>query len=449
MYLIKNILLINEGASIISDVLIHNRKIADIAPNIPSDGHIVIDGSGKWLLPGIIDGQVHFRDPGFTEKGNLLSESRAAVAGGTTSFIDMPNTKPNTLTIDLLADKYRRAAYTSLANFGFLLGVNEDNLDAVLQMDTSRLLAITDDGLYFTKKGNLLADRPDLMAKLFSGCKAIVALHAEKEALISQNEAHARALFGDTVPFYMHPLIRSREACLEASKQAIDAALQNGGRLHLLHITTADECALFRNDIPLSEKQITAEVCVQNLWFSDQDYQQLGAKIKWNPAIKGLRDKDELLQALIDDRIDIITTDHAPHLYEQKDCPYFQSLSGAPMVQHALNIMLELHKQGKITLEKIVEKMCHNPARLYRIKNRGFIKKGYFADLVIVDPESRWTVAPSNLYYKCAWSPLEGTEFNTRVTHTFVNGHLVFDKGTIHEEHKGMALEKANQISIC
>lgn len=442
MYLLKNICVVNEGTTLVTDVLLRNGKIHEIAPDIPEADNKVIDGSGKWLLPGVIDGQVHFRDPGFIEKGDLLSESKAAVAGGTTSFIDMPNTRPNTLNIELLADKYRRAAYTSVANFGFLLGVNEENLDSILQMDTSRLLAITDDGLYFTKKGNLLADRPELMARLFAGCKTIIAIHAEKEELISRNEDYARTLFGERIPFHMHPLIRSREACLTASKQAMEMAIQHGGRLHLLHITTADECALFRNDIPLEEKQISSEVCVQNLWFSDQDYDRLGAKIKWNPAIKSEHDKEELLRALIDDRIDIITTDHAPHLLEQKNRPYFESLSGAPMVQHALNIMLELQVQGKISLTKIVEKMCHNPARLYRIKDRGFIRKDYFADLVIVDPQASWEVSPSNILYKCGWSPLEGTRFHTRITHSFVNGNLVYDGETVQESFKGMALEK-------
>lgn len=442
MCLLKNICVVNEGTTVVTDVLLRNGRIYEIAPDIPEADNKVIDGSGKWLLPGVIDAQVHFRDPGFTEKGDLLSESKAAVAGGTTSFIDMPNTRPNTLNIELLADKYRRAAYTSVANFGFLLGVNEENLDSILQMDTSRLLAISDDGLYFTQKGNLLADRPELMAKLFTGCKAIVALHAEKEELISRNEDYARTLFGERIPFPMHPLIRSREACLTASKQAIEMAIQHGGRLHLLHITTADECALFRNDIPLEEKQISSEVCVQNLWFSDQDYDRLGAKIKWNPAIKSEHDKEELLRALIDDRIDIITTDHAPHLLAQKNRPYFESLSGAPMVQHGLSIMLELHVQGKISLTKIAEKMCHNPARLYHIKDRGFIRKGYFADLVIVDPQASWEVSPSNILYKCGWSPLEGTRFHTRITHSFVNGNLVYDGETVQENFKGMALEK-------
>lgn len=442
MYLIKNISLINEGYIRVADVLIQNGKIDKISDRIESKEHTLIDGSGKWLLPGVIDCQVHFRDPGLTHKGDIHSESRAAVAGGTTSFIDMPNTSPNTLSLDLLAEKYRNAAYQSMANFGFLLGVNGQNIDEVAGMDTSKLLAITDDGLYFSGKGNLLADQPEMLARLFSECNAIIAIHAEKESIISRNEHYAKTLFGEDTPIRLHPIIRSREACFEASQQAIELALKHGGRLHILHLSTADECSLLRNDRALEKKQITAEVCVQHLWFSELDYRRLGAKIKWNPAIKSKSDGEALLQALKEDYIDIVTSDHAPHLVKEKKGGYFEALSGAPMVQHSLNIMLELHKRGAISLTKIVEKMCHNPAKLYGIKDRGYLKEGCFADMAIVDPESEWSVNKLNIFYKCGWSPLEGTRFSTRVTHTFVNGNLAYHDGNFDDRVRGMALAK-------
>jgi dihydroorotase len=301
-------------------------------------------------------------------------------------------------------------------------------------------LAVSDDGLYFTKKGNLLADNPATLEKLFAHCHSIIAIHSEKEQLIEANEALYREKWGEDVPAWCHPLIRSEQACYEATERAIRLANEYGARLHILHLTTEAETHLFRNDIPLQQKKITTEVSVHHLWFSDKDYERLGMLIKWNPAIKTQKDKDGLLQALIDDRIDLVTTDHAPHTLEEKQQPYFQSMSGAPMVQHSLNVMLEFYKQGKISLEKIVEKMCHNPAILYHIEKRGFIREGYYADLVLVDMDAPWTVSKENILYKCGWSPLEGTLFNTQVTHTLVNGHLVYKQGEFDEEQKGMAL---------
>lgn len=438
--LIKNASIVNQGRITQSDVLIREERIEKIGPLKDVSADIVIDGTGKYLFPGIIDGQVHFRDPGLTHKADLHTESKAAVAGGVTSFIDMPNTLPNVLSIEILEEKYRIAAEKSLANFGFFLGVNDDNLDEVLALDTTGLLAVSDDGLYFTKKGNLLADNPQTLEKLFARCPALIAIHAEKEKIVEQNEEQYREKYGEDVPIECHPLIRSVDACYQASKQAIELANKHQARLHILHLTTAAETELFRNDIPLSEKKITTEVTVQHLWFCDKDYARLGTRIKWNPAIKTEKDKEGLLKALLDDRIDIITTDHAPHAWSEKDKPYFQSMSGAPMVQHALNIMLEFYQQGKITLEKIAEKMCHNPAILYRIENRGFIREGYYADLVLVDLDRHWQVAPENILYKCGWSPLEGTTFHSQVTHTIVNGHLVYDQGTFNETIKGKAL---------
>lgn len=440
--LIKNISIVNEGRIIISDLLIENGIIKKIGSINPDNHTKIIDGAGKYLFPGVIDGQVHFRDPGLTHKGNLYSESKAAVAGGVTSFIDMPNTVPNVLTLEILNEKYKIAAEKSLANFGFFLGVNGDNLDEVVQTDTSKLLGVSDDGLYFTKKGNLLADNPETMEKLFANCKSIIAIHAEKEQIIEENEKIYREKYGEDVPVEYHPIIRSEKACYEASKRAIELANKHGARLHILHLTTEAETHLFRNDIPLQEKNITTEVSVHHLWFSDKDYQEKGTLIKWNPAIKTEKDKKGLLKALLDDRIDIITTDHAPHTMEEKQKPYFQSMSGAPMVQHALNIMLEFYKQGEISLEKIAEKMCHSPAILYNIEKRGFIREGYWADLAIVDLNAEWTVSKENILYKCGWSPIEGTTFHTKITQTFINGHLAYNKGVFDEENKGMPLKK-------
>ncbi|MDP5158404.1 MAG: dihydroorotase [Flaviramulus sp.] len=438
--LIKSSTIVNEGKSFVADVLLIDGLINQIA-NIDSKPHyIVINGAGKHLFPGIIDGQVHFRDPGLTHKGDLYTESKAAVSGGVTSFIDMPNTVPNILTVESLREKNEIASQKSLANYSFFLGVNGDNIDDVIKLDTSQFIGVSDDGLYFTKKGNLLADSPEKMEKLFANCKSIIAIHSEKEENIEANENDFKEKYGENIPAKFHPIIRSAEGCYEATKRAITLAQKHNARLHILHLTTEAETHLFQNDIPLQEKKITTEVSVQHLWFSDKDYDQLGMLIKWNPAIKTEQDKQGLLQALLDDRIDIITTDHAPHTLEEKEKPYFQSMSGAPMVQHALNCMLEFYKQGLITLEKIVEKMCHNPAVLYNMRNRGFIREGYYADLTLVDLNSKWTVAKDNLLYKCKWSPLEGTTFQTEIKQTFVNGNLVFDNGRFNETVKGMEI---------
>ncbi|AEI51391.1 dihydroorotase [Runella slithyformis] len=438
--LIKNIAVVNEGQVIVSDIFIDNGIIQKIGDIQPEHYARVIDGTGKYLFPGIIDGQVHFREPGLTHKGDLYTESKAAVAGGVTSFIDMPNTFPNVLTIDILAEKYQLASQKSLANFGFFLGVNGDNLDEVINLDTAKLLGVSDDGLYFTKKGNLLADNPQTMERLFANCKSIIAIHSEKEQIVEENEQLYREKYGENVPIEFHPIIRSERACYEATQRAIEIANKYKARLHILHLTTEAETHLFRNDIPLREKNITTEVSVHHLWFSDTDYERLGNLIKWNPAIKTKKDKQGLLSALLDDRIDLVTTDHAPHTLDEKQKPYFRSMSGAPIVQHSLNIMLEFYKQGLISPEKIVEKMCHNPAVLYRIEKRGYIREGYFADLCIVDLNAAWTVGKENILSKCGWSPLEGTVFQTKVTHTFVNGNLVYDNGQFNETIKGRAL---------
>ena len=444
-YLIKNISIVNEGSIIINDVLIENGLIKKIGSINEDSESQVIDGTNQFLFPGIIDGQVHFREPGLTHKGDLYTESKAAVAGGTTSFIDMPNTVPNVLTMEILNDKYAIASKQSLANYGFFLGVNGDNLDEVIKLDKSNLLGVSDDGLYFTKKGNLLADNPETMEKLFANCKSIITIHSEKESIVEENENHYKNLYGEDVPVKFHPIIRSEKACYEATKRAIEIANKHNARLHILHLTTEAETHLFRNDIPLKEKKITTEVSVHHLWFSDKDYEKLGTLIKWNPAIKTEKDKNGLLKALLDDRIDIVTTDHAPHSIEEKEKTYFNAMSGAPIIQHSLNIMLEFYKKGQISLEKIAEKMCHNPAILYDISMRGFIREGYCADLTIVDLNSDWTVNKDNILYKCGWSPLEGTTFGTQITHTFVNGNLVYNNGQFDENYRGQALETTEQ----
>ena len=438
--LIKNTTIVNEGKSFIADVLLADGFIKQIGNIAIRSNYNVLDGTGKHLFPGIIDGQVHFRDPGLTHKGDLYTESKAAIAGGVTSFIDMPNTVPNILTVKSLQEKYEIASKKSLANYSFFLGVNGDNIDDVIKTDTSQFIGVSDDGLYFTKKGNLLADNPATMEKLFANCKSIIAIHSEKEEIVERNEQAFREKYGDDIPAKFHPVIRSTKGCYEATKRAIDLAKKHNAQLHILHLTTEAETHLFRNDIPLKDKKITTEVSVHHLWFSDKDYDRLGMLIKWNPAIKTEQDKDGLLKALLDDKIDLITTDHAPHTLEEKQQPYFQSMSGAPMVQHSLNCMLEFYKQDLISLEKIVEKMCHNPAILYKMINRGFIRKGYFADLTLVDLNSEWTVTKENLLYKCGWSPLEGTTFQTAIEQTFVNGNLVYNNGTWNEEIKGMPI---------
>lgn len=440
-YLIKNATIINEGTQQVADVRIEGNFIKEVGSLTAVEGEHVIDATGLHLLPGIIDGQVHFRDPGLTHKGDMYTETKAAVAGGVTSYIDMPNTVPNVLTVEELNNKYDLAATKSLANYSFFLGVNGDNIDEIAQTDTTHLMGVSDDGLYFTKKGNLLADNPETMGKLFSSCSSIIAIHSEKETIVEENEEKFRAEYGEDVPVKYHPIIRGERGCYEATERAIGLAKKHDARLHILHLTTAAETDLFQNNIPLEEKKITTEVSVHHLWFTDEDYERLGTRIKWNPAIKTRKDAEGLLEALLDDRIDLITTDHAPHTEEEKDQTYFKSMSGAPLVQHSLNCMLEFYKQGKISLEKIVEKMCHNPAILYRMKDRGYIKPGCYADLTLVDLHQKWTVAKENILFKCGWSPLEGTEFSTKVMHTFVNGNHVYNNGIINDQVKGMALE--------
>jgi dihydroorotase len=392
------------------------------------------------LLPGVIDDQVHFRDPGLTHKGTIYSESRAAVAGGITSFMDMPNTLPNTLTQELLEEKYVNASKTSLANYSFFMGITQNNLEEALKTDNENVCGITDDGLYFNNDEGILANYPTFLEKLFSRTNSLVALHSEDDAIIKNNTASYRSLYGENIPFGFHSMIRSEEACLSATKRVLEIAKKHGNRLHLFHISTMAEANLFENKLPIGEKRITAEACVHHLWFSDKDYKRLGSKIKWNPAIKTEEDKNGLLAALINDKLDIIATDHAPHTSEEKNRTYFKSMSGGPLVQHALPAMLELVHQGKISIEKIVEKMSHHVAEIYRMKERGYIREGYYADLVLVNLNSDWKVTPENTLYKCQWSPFTNQLFKSKIIKTLVNGNLVYDQGIFNEVEKGKRL---------
>lgn len=436
--LIKNVKIVNEGKIVESDLLIENDIISKIDAGITEDADRIIDGNGQYLLPGVIDDQVHFREPGLTHKGNIETESRAAIAGGTTSFIDQPNTVPNAVTQELLADKYEIAARKAYANYGFMMGGTNDNLEEVLKTDPRNVPGIK---LFLgSSTGNMLVDNPETLENIFSNTKMLIAVHCEDEATIRANTQKYIDKYGEDIPVKYHHLIRSEEACYKSSSKAIELAEKTGARLHVFHLSTAKETALFRNDIPLKDKKITAEVCVHHLTFTNEDYETRGGLIKWNPAVKTRHDKDGLWEALLDDRIDVIATDHAPHTWEEKQNVYTKCPSGAPLVQHSLTVMLENYKDGKISLEKIVEKMAHNPAILFRIEKRGFIREGYKADLLLVDLDEDWTVAKENILYKCGWSPLEGMNFHSKVTHTFVNGYLAYENGTIHEEKPGERL---------
>ena len=436
--LIKNAQIVNEGKIIQSDILIENDLISKIQPNISEEADQIIDASGKYLLPGVIDDQVHFREPGLTHKGDIESESRSAIAGGTTSFIEQPNTVPNAITQELLANKYELARQKSFANYGFMMGGTNDNLEEVLKTNPRNVPGIK---LFLgSSTGNMLVDNPETLENIFSNTKMLIAVHCEDEATIRANTQKYLDEYGEDIPVKFHHLIRSEEACYKSSSKAIKLAKKTGARLHVFHLSTAIETGLFRNDIPLKDKKITAEVCVHHLTFTNEDYDTKGGLIKWNPAVKTQKDKDGLWEALLDDRIDVIATDHAPHTWEEKQNVYTKCPSGAPLVQHSLVVMLENYKNGKISLERIVEKMAHNPAILFRIEKRGFIREGYKADLVLVDLNQNWTVKKENILYKCGWSPLEGTEFHSKVTHTFVNGKLVYENGKITQEKFGERL---------
>lgn len=436
--LIRNATIVNEGSVRVSDVLISNGRIEKIAPSIslPSAaGYTEIDASGLHLFPGCIDDQVHFREPGLTHKGDLFTESRAAVAGGITSFMEMPNTVPNTLTQELLAEKYRIGAAKSLANYSFFMGVSNDNREEVLRTDPETVCGIK---IFMgSSTGNMLVDDVHTLESLFASAPTLIATHCEHEPTIKANTEHFRSKYGEDIKPEHHPLIRNAEACYLSSSFAVDLARKHGTRLHILHISTARETSLFRNDIPLEEKKITAEACIHHLWFSDEDYATHGNMIKWNPAIKTAADRDGIWKALMDGRIDVVATDHAPHTLEEKSRPYLNAPSGGPLVQHSLVAMLEKYHNQKISLPFIADKMAHSVAKCFRIIDRGFVREGYHADLVLVNLNKSFTVDRSQLLYKCDWSPFEGTTFRSSVTHTFVGGKTVYENGRIIEAGSG------------
>ncbi|MHA7942765.1 dihydroorotase [Formosa sp. 3Alg 14/1] len=424
--LIKNAKIVNEGSIFEGDILIEGDLIKEVGESISakSSNVQVFDAEGKYVLPGVIDDQVHFREPGLTEKANIETESRAAIAGGITSFIEMPNTIPQTTTIEKLEEKFAIAAETSYANYSFMFGGTNDNLEEILKVDTKTVAALK---LFLgSSTGNMLVDNPKVLEEIFSKVDMLIAVHCEDEATISANLEAFKEKYGDDIPVKYHPEIRSEEACYLSSSKAIELAKKTGARLHVFHLSTGKETHLFSNKIPLKDKKITAEVCIHHLWFTDADYEKKGTFIKWNPAVKTEKDQDQLWKALLDGRIDVVATDHAPHTLEEKQNIYTQAPSGGPLVQHALPAMLEMHHRGKISIEKVVEKMSHNPAILFQVEKRGFIKVGYYADLVLVDLNNPWTVNKENILYKCQWSPFEGTTFKSRITHTFLNGELVY-----------------------
>ncbi|MBS3993497.1 MAG: dihydroorotase [Bacteroidetes bacterium] len=438
--LIKNATLVNEGQIFVSDLLLENELISKIDTHIDADESIqIIDATGLYLIPGVIDDQVHFREPGLTHKASIASESKAAVAGGITSFIEMPNTNPPCITQELLEDKFEIAAKTSWANYSFMIGGTNFNLDELLKTNPKMVAGIK---LFLgSSTGNMLVDDEEFLENLFSSTDMLIAVHCEDEQSIKNNLKHYSEKFGDEIPMVYHPIIRSEEACYLSSSKAVALAQKTGARLHVFHLSTAKETELFTNKIPLKDKKITSEVCIHHLWFNDSNYQEKGSLIKWNPAIKTKKDQEGLLAALLNDKIDVIATDHAPHTLDEKSQVYTKAPSGGPLVQHALPAMLELVHQHKISLEKIVEKMCHNPAILFQINKRGFIKEGFYADLVLVNLNDSWTVNKENILYQCGWSPFDGTVFQSKITHTFVNGNLVYQRGKFFNELKGKRLE--------
>lgn len=442
-YLIQNALIINEGKRFTGCIKIQGKLIESVYEGVPrpedkAQGCTIIDASGKWVIPGAIDDQVHFREPGLTHKGDLYTEPKAAVAGGITSFMEMPNTRPSATTQDLLAAKYVIAAEKSLANYSFFIGASNSNLEDVLLTDPKNVCGVK--VFMGSSTGDLLVDNQTALENLFRECKLLIALHCEDDLMIKQNAENHKKIYGENIPPEFHPVIRNEEACYKSSSLAVELATKYNTRIHILHISTAKELSLFRNDIPSTEKRITSEACVHHLWFSDEDYKTKKNLIKWNPAVKKASDRAAIQQAVIDGRIDVLATDHAPHTLEEKNRPYFSSPSGGPLVQHALPALFELAAKGIFTPELIVQRYCHAPADLFKIEKRGYLRPGYYADIVILDPESSFRVSVDNLLYKCQWSPFEGTSFRTSIHKTFVNGHLVYDQGNFNETERGMRL---------
>jgi len=440
--LIRNATIVNEGRVYRGDLLIKDEIISAIGSpeqvKAPSNAKI-IDASGLLLIPGVIDDQVHFREPGLTHKADIFTETRAAVAGGVTSFMDMPNTIPRTVTIEALDDKYRLGSENSLINYSFYIGATNDNIDEIIKADPVRVCGIK--VFMGSSTGNMLVDNENALREIFRQAAMPVITHCEHEPTIRRNTETFQKKYGEDVPVKMHPLIRSREACFRSSSIAIELAREYNTRLHVLHLSTADEMKLFSNELPLNEKRISGEVCVHHLWFDDSFYDELGTRIKWNPAIKTKYDRESLLDSVRNDLIDVIATDHAPHTLKEKTNSYFKAPSGGPLIQHSLAAMLELWHNKIFSIEKIIEKMCHNPAILFKIKGRGFIRENYKADLCLVDPDNQWTVSKDNILYKCGWSPFEGTTFRSKVVMTIVNGTVVYNKGMINEDYRGQRLE--------
>ena len=441
--IIKNVTIINEGKSIEGDLLMSNGKIEKIAPIIDTSNAVEVDGTGKWLMPGIIDDQVHFREPGLTYKADIHTESRAAAAGGVTTFFEMPNTKPSALTQELLQDKYDIAAKSSYTNYSFFMGASNDNLEEVLKTDGKQVCGVK---IFMgSSTGNMLVDNTEILDSLFKNVPLLIATHCEDEATIRRNAAFYKEQFGDQLDASYHPIIRNATGCLLSSSLAVDLAKKYNTRLHILHISTQDEIELFTNDIPLTQKRITSEVCVHHLYFDSSQYATLGNKIKCNPAIKEAFNKEALFQALLDDKLDIIATDHAPHTLEEKNRHFLEAPSGLPLVQHSLNVMMDFYNRGMISKERIIEKMCHAPAQCFNIESRGYLREGYFADLVLFDPSKKYTVTNDNILYKCGWSPLEDKTFNGSIESTYVNGYKVYDQGQIAEAGNGMRCTFSNQ----
>ncbi|WP_339868578.1 dihydroorotase [uncultured Algoriphagus sp.] len=432
--------IVNEGRISLGDVLVENGRISKLGEDLSAEqADIRIDATGKHLFPGLIDDQVHFREPGLTHKAEIYTEAKAGVAGGTTSYMEMPNTIPQATTVELLEQKYTRASEVSLANYSFFMGATNSNLDEIMKVNFKEVCGLKI--FQGSSTGNMVVDNIESLEGIFKECKAIIAIHSENDSIIKANFDEYHTKYGDDIPVKYHPKIRSEEACYDASSRAVAMAEKHGTRLHILHISTAKELELFTNTIPLEQKKVTAEACIHHMWFAEEDYETKGTLIKWNPAVKTATDRDAIFNAMLDGTIDVVATDHAPHTLEEKAQNYTKAPSGGPLNQHSLVAMLDFYHQGKISLEKIALKMSHNVATLFRMKERGFIREGYFADLVLVDLNDPWEVAKENILSKCGWSPFEGHTFQSKVTHTFVSGHLAYENGTFHEEKKGDRLK--------
>lgn len=436
--LIKQAEIINEGKRFVADVLVKDGLIDKIG-TIDQQADQVINAEGLYLMPGVIDDQVHFREPGLTHKGNIYTEARAAVAGGITTYMEMPNTVPNTVTLSLLEDKYTIASNCSLANYSFYLGATNDNVSELVKADPKTICGIK--VFMGSSTGNMLVDEAATLSAIFANSPMLIATHCESDPMVKANQQRIVAEYGENIDATFHPFIRDAEACYESSSLAVSLAKKHNARLHILHISTERELALFENTLPLKDKRITAEACIHHLWFSDEDYKTKGNFIKWNPAVKSATDREAIFKAVLDGRIDVIATDHAPHTLEEKSKRYLDAPSGGPLVQHSLLAMLDFFGQGKISLEQIVEKMCHNPAILYQINRRGYIREGYHADIVLIDPKQSEIVSKENILYHCGWSPFEGYRFSHRIKHTLVSGHLVYSEGVFNEQQKGQRLQ--------